>query len=92
MKISSAPSGGRFTSLKPESDELEAELNQKRSNAIQPNLVQMNQKRELSELHIHQPVAAGTGASRNEIALIDPDPTVFPKSFPQVVIQNGLRV
>ena len=83
--ISSAPQAQEIYQLKARIDELEVELNQSRSNAIQPDL---KDELEARVEELTNQLAAGTGEHEIEIVLIDPDPEQPRKSFPEVVVQE----
>lgn len=86
--ISSAPQAQEIYQLKDRIEELEAELNQSRSNAIHPKLKDELEAR-VEEL-THQ-LAAGSGEHEIEIALIDPDPNQPRKSFPKATMQERVE-
>ena len=83
--ISSAPQAQEIYQLKARIDELEAELNQSRSIAIQPELKDELEAR-IEEL-THQ-LAAGSGEHEIKLALIDSDPAQPRKSFPEAVVRE----
>lgn len=83
--ISSAPQAQEIYQLKARIDELEAELNQSRSNAIQPKL---KDELEARVEELTNQLAAGNGEYDVEITLIDPDPDQPRKSFPEAVVQE----
>lgn len=83
--ISSAPQAQEIYQLKARIDELEAELSESRSTAVDPGL-QDELEAKVEEL-THQ-LAAGSGEHEIEIVLIDPDPDQPRKSFPQSVVQE----
>ena len=83
--ISSAPQAQEIYQLKARIDELEAELNESRSTAVDPGL-QDELEAKVEEL-THQ-LAAGSGEHEIEIVLIDPDPDQPRQSFPQSVVQE----
>ena len=83
--ISSAPQAQEIYQLKARIDELEAELSESRSTAVDLGLQDELEAR-VEEL-THQ-LAAGSGEHEIEIVLIDPDPDQPRKSFPQSVVQE----
>ena len=83
--ISSAPQAQEIYQLKARIDELEAELNQSRSIAIQPELKDELEAR-IEEL-THQ-LDAGSGEHEIKLALIDSDPAQPRKSFPEAVVRE----
>lgn len=83
--ISSAPQAQEIYQLKARIDELEAELNQSRSIAIQP---QLKDELEARVEELTQQLAAGSGEHEIAIALIDPDPNQPRKSFPEAVVRE----
>ena len=86
--ISSAPQAQEIYQLKAKIDELEAQLNQSRSNAIRPEL---KDELEARVEELTQRLAAGSGEHEIEIALIDPDPDQPRKSFPETVVRERVE-
>ncbi len=86
--ISSAPQAQEIYQLKAKIDELEAQLNQSQSNAIQPEL---KDELEARVEELTQRLAAGSGEHEIEIALIDPDPDQPRRSFPETVVRERVE-